>query len=88
MARAHVFPPQVISRETLCEKLRGRTAARRYIELGRLDLLLLRINPINASVLSFASLVERLGVPVFCAPAALLRPSNKAHLPPRRPNRW
>ena len=80
MARAHVFPPQEISRETLCEKLRGRTAARRYVELGRLDLLLLRINPINASVLSFASLVERLGVPVLCAPGALVRTSNKAYL--------
>jgi hypothetical protein len=80
VARAHVFPPQEISRETLCEKLRGRTAARRYVELGRLDLLLLRINPINASVLSFASLVERLGVPVLCAPSALVRTSNKAYL--------
>ncbi|MCB9760071.1 MAG: hypothetical protein H6739_09580 [Alphaproteobacteria bacterium] len=80
VARAHAFDPPDPGREALCASLRRRSARRRYVELGRLDLLLLRINPMDTSVLTYASIAEREGVVVLNPPAAILRTSHKAYV--------
>ncbi|MCB9741970.1 MAG: hypothetical protein H6741_09785 [Alphaproteobacteria bacterium] len=80
VARAHAFDPPDPGREAICQALQQRAARRRYVELSRLDVLLLRINPLDTSVLTFAGLAEREGVVVLNTPSTILRTSHKAYL--------
>ena len=79
VARAHAFD-EPMSRELLCEHLRNRTARRRYLEVATLDVLLLRINPIDLAVLGYASLAAREGVLVLNTPETLIKTSHKSYL--------
>lgn len=81
-ARAHRFEPDAASasRESLVEALRARQAARRTVRLEGLALLLLRANPLNSTILTFAQLAEAAGVPVRNRPGDLSRASHKAWL--------
>ncbi len=58
--------------------LHGRTALRRHVEVDRLDVLLLRSNPLDLAVIGFAQLVAAAGVRVCNDPYGLVRTSHKA----------
>ena len=53
---------------------------RRYVDLERLDLLLLRAAPLDVTLLTFAELVKTRGVAVYNDPAGLLSVSHKGWL--------
>ena len=78
--RAHCFDAPTESREALVEALVARTSLRRSVEVDRLDILLLRMNPLDLAVLAFAQLAEDAGVKVLNPPAAVLRTSHKSWL--------
>ncbi len=79
IARAHAFDHPVTA-DQIADDLVRRRAVRRYVDLERLDLLLLRAAPLDIALLSFADLVRERGVPVINDPAGLLRVSHKAWL--------
>lgn len=79
-ARAHCFEDAPTSREELSRQLIERQAARRSIEVDRLDLLLLRVNPLHDAVHSFALLAQQAGVRVLNDPASLPRTNHKGWL--------
>lgn len=79
LARTHAFDKPT-SAEALSAALVGRTAARRYVDVARLDLLLLRAAPLDPAVLTFAGLAAERGVPVVNPPGSLLTVSHKAWL--------
>ena len=79
IARAHAFDFPTTP-DDLASALAHRTALRRYVDLERLDLLLLRAAPLDVTLLTFAELVKARGVPVFNDPAGLLRVSHKGWL--------
>lgn len=68
------------SREALAAGLAQRTIPRRSVDVDRLDVLLLRNNPLDTAVLTIAQLVADRGVRVLNDPVSLLRASNKAWL--------
>lgn len=81
VARAHAFDPgEVDTREELCQRLQRRSARRRFVELARLDTLLVRINPLDTAVLTWAMHAELHGVPVLNPPLAALLTSHKGWL--------
>lgn len=77
--RAHLFDAPT-SREDMVAALHGRTALRRAVEVDRLDVLLLRGNPLDLAVLGFAQLAAAAGVRVLNDPHGLVRTSHKAWL--------
>jgi len=79
IARAHSFD-EPISAAALVEALTERQAPRRYVDLGRLDLLLLRTAPLDVGTLAFAAMVRDRGVRVVNDPDGILRVSHKAWL--------
>ncbi len=83
VARAHAFDTDQdgdIDPARLCRMLHAREARRRFVEVCRLDALLVRINPIDAAVLSFAMAAEEGGVVVLNAPKMVTWTSHKAWL--------
>jgi len=80
VARAWSIPTGDFSLEALTLGLRTRHTGRCYVEMAGLDVLLLRINPLDNAVIVFALMVEALGVPVLSRPANLLKTSHKAYL--------
>lgn len=79
-ARVHRLEPGVQDRDALAHDLRHRLFPRRSVRLDGLALLLLRANPLNSTILTFAQLVEAAGVPVRNRPGDLTRTSHKAWL--------
>lgn len=79
IARAHAFDSPE-SAAALVEALQQRSAPRRYVDLRRLDVLMLRSAPLNPSLLAFASLARDLGVRVVNDPDGLVRVTHKAWL--------
>jgi glutathione synthase len=81
-ARAWVFAPpaDAVDIDALLEDLHDRRAARRTLRLDRLDVLLLRANPLDATLVAFALRLQSLGVRVVNDPAGLMQVSNKAWL--------
>lgn len=77
-ARAHVATAPLGSREALVQSLVARQLLRRSIEIGHLDVLLLRVNPLHEAVLSFALLAQAAGVRVLNNPLTLYRTNHKA----------
>ncbi len=80
VARAWSIGPGTHTREAICRGLRSRSTGRCYVDAAGLDLLLLRINPVDHAVMAFAQLIEALGVTVLSRPATLLKTSHKAYL--------
>ncbi len=80
VARAYAFEPGQVSAETLVDGLQTRTAPRRYLRIDSLDVLLLRANPFDPTLLAFAEMAKARGVDVVNDPSALLRLSSKAWL--------
>ncbi len=79
IARAHAFDAPV-SAETMATELVSRRAVRRYVDLDRVDLLLLRAAPLDLPVLTFASIAKERGVQVVNDPQGLLTVSHKGWL--------
>ena len=83
-ARVHRLDPQDLGADTTREQivalLRQRLAPRRSVRLQGQTALLLRANPLNGTILTFALLAEAAGVPVRNRPGDLLRASHKAWL--------
>lgn len=79
-ARAHAFEPPGPPAEDLVRALLDRSAPRRTLDVARLELLLLRVAPLDSAVLTFASLARDRGVAVVNDPDGILRVSNKAWL--------
>ena len=79
IARSHAFD-HPSSAERLAHLLASRKAPRRYVDLERIDLLVLRASPLDLAVLSFAQLVKDRGVRVVNDPGGLLRVSHKGWL--------
>ncbi|MEN0063577.1 MAG: hypothetical protein AAGA48_15610 [Myxococcota bacterium] len=79
IARSHAFD-RPMSAERLAHDLASRKATRRYVDLERIDLLLLRASPLDLAVLSFAQFVKQRGVRVVNDPGGLLRVSHKGWL--------
>lgn len=79
LARAHAFDLPM-PREAICHALVHRTASRRMVEFSSLDMLLLRMNPLNVTVLGFAAMVAARGVPVLNDPLQLTGISQKGWL--------
>ncbi len=86
-ARAHRLEAEQLggrgpdeARAWIADTLRNRQAARHSVRLGGLKLLLLRANPLNSTILTFAQLAEAAGVPVRNRPGDLFRASHKAWL--------
>jgi glutathione synthase len=67
-------------RAALASSLAGRRWPRRTIHVGALDVLLLRVNPLDPTMLTFAMLAEAAGVRVRNAPSGVLRTSHKSWL--------
>ncbi|MCP4810838.1 MAG: hypothetical protein GY913_11480 [Proteobacteria bacterium] len=83
VARAHAFEVSEdgpVDRERLCAMLRDRAARRRFVEVTALDALLIRINPLDTAVLTFAMAVKDAGVVVLNDPATLMWTSHKEFL--------
>lgn len=81
VARAHAFDPgDAVDLQGIVDQLHARSAARRYLRIDTLDVLLLRMAPFDAGLLSFAGLAKERGVPVVNDPEALVRASSKAWL--------
>ncbi len=80
VARSHAFDPPAPDAVTLAHALGNRTAARRFVDVARMDVLLLRASPLDTALLTFALMAKDLGVQVVNDPAGLLRASHKAWL--------
>jgi len=80
VARAHSFDPPDPGPDAMIAALHDRTAPRRSIDLEKLDLLLLRVAPLDPAVVHFATLARDRGVPVVNDPEGIVRVSNKAWL--------
>lgn len=79
IARSHAFDhPE--SAERIADALVHRTAPRRYVDLERIDLLMLRAAPLDLTLTTFAELVKGRGIPVVNDPAGLVSVSHKAWL--------
>jgi glutathione synthase len=82
VARAHAFDPRNAgwTRDEICQALKRRLARRCFVEVARLDVLLLRINPLDTAVVTFALQAEAEGVTVLNPPGTVLLTSHKAYL--------
>ncbi|MCB9664588.1 MAG: hypothetical protein H6732_10790 [Alphaproteobacteria bacterium] len=79
-ARTHAIDPPEIGADAIVRRLHRRQAARRYLRVDTLDLLLLRASPLEAGLLAFAAMAQDRGVPVVNPPAAMTQVSHKAWL--------
>lgn len=79
LARAHAFDSPVDA-ATMADALVRREAARRFVDLTRLDLLMLRASPLDPTVMTWALMAKAAGVPVINDPAGLMLVSHKAWL--------
>jgi glutathione synthase len=79
IARAHAFD-EPTSAEQIAVQLAERRAVRRYVDLERVDLMMLRAAPLDQAVLTFATLARERGARVVNDPSHLLRVSHKGWL--------
>lgn len=83
VVRAHAFDPDgavVLDADSLVRQLHERAAPRRYLRVEGLDVLLLRVAPLDPDVLAFAAMARDRGVTVVNDPDGLLRVTSKAWL--------
>ena len=79
VARAHAFDAPA-SADDIATALMLRRADRRYVDIERTDLLLLRAAPLDVDVLTFAQLAKDRGVEVVNDPGGLVRVAHKGWL--------
>lgn len=79
VARAHAFDAPA-SADDIANALVFRRADRRYVDIERTDLMLLRAAPLDVDVLTFAELAKDRGVEVINDPSGLVRVGHKGWL--------
>ena len=79
MARASAFDGPA-DKADICDGLARRTGARVFVEVDKLDALLVRINPLDSAVLAFAQIAAQSGVCVLNNPFHLPSVSHKSFL--------
>ena len=79
LARAHAFDAP-LNQDAICAQLRLHGAKRVFVEVQKLDALLVRINPLDPAVLAFAQRASRAGVCVLNDPHHLPAVSHKSFL--------
>lgn len=79
IARAHAFDAAATA-EQIVLQLVQRRAVRRYVDLERIDLMLLRSAPLDLAVLTFAALAKERGVRIVNDPAGVTIVSHKGWL--------
>jgi glutathione synthase len=77
VARAHVLDGPQTDAVTLAHRLSSGQLVRRYVEIGGLDVLLLRANPFTPHVRVLALLAQERGVQVYNDPAGIIRTRTK-----------
>jgi len=80
VARAWALDPPAPALDDFIAALKRRTARRAFIDVGRLDLLLLRSAPLTPDLLTFAALARDRDVHVVNDPDGILRVNSKAWL--------
>ena len=80
VARTSAFEPGPITAEELAGKLRRRAAERRFVDIGTLDVLLLRSSPLVPDLVTFGRLARDRGVTVVNDPDGLALVTSKAWL--------
>jgi glutathione synthase len=80
VARGFVFEDPGARAEHIADSLRGGWADRRFVDVERLDVVLLRSAPMTADLISFAQMLKDRGVRVVNDPDGLGRVSSKAWL--------
>jgi glutathione synthase len=80
VTRAHVLDAPEPSPEAVANKLSGRRLTERYVDVGSLDLLLMRANPLSNIVLNLALMAAERGVRVVNDPTGIARTRSKTWL--------
>lgn len=80
IGRAFAFDPPGPTVDRMAEDLQLRLADRRFVDLERLDFVLLRSAPLSPDLVAFAQLLRDRGVRVVNDPDGLTRASSKAWL--------
>jgi glutathione synthase len=78
--RASCFDAPTTTRELFVRQLHRGDAPRRTIDVDRLDILLLRANPLQDSIVTFGQHAQAAGVRVLNDPRGMLRTSQKGYL--------
>ncbi len=79
-ARGWVLDGIDADREALVGRLRGGQASRRQFDASNLDVLVLRVNPLDTGLLAMAQMLAQRGVVVLNEPAGMLRTCHKSWL--------
>jgi len=79
LARAHAMDGP-LSKEAICQRLKGHGAKRVFVEVAKLDALVVRINPLDPAVLAFAQRAFLAGICVVNNPFHLPAVSHKSFL--------
>ncbi len=77
VARAHVLDAPCTDAAELSQRLSDGHLIRRYVEIGSLDMLLLRANPFTPHVRVMALMAQERGVRVYNDPAGIIRTRTK-----------
>jgi len=80
VARAHVLDTPESSPADLANKLAGLHLVRRYVDVGSLDLLVMRANPFTSTVQNLALMAQERGVRVVNDPTGIARTRSKSWL--------
>ena len=80
VARAHVIDAPETDQVSLANRLSQRRLTRRYIDVGSLDTLLMRANPLTPTVLNLALMAQERGVRVINDPAGIALTRTKTWL--------
>lgn len=64
----------------LLRQLRNRQLRRVFVDIGKLDVMVMRASPLTTDLLTFATMAENLGVRVVNTPAGMLQAGSKAWL--------
>jgi len=80
VTRAHVVDTPDVDQARLAERLNQGQLTRRYIDIGALDLLVMRANPLTPTVLNLALMAQERGVRVINDPAGIALTRTKTWL--------
>ena len=80
VARASYANEPWPERTAFATALSNRALQRRYMEVSQFDLMMVRVNPLNLSTLSFLLMAQETGVPVVNDPVGIVRTRSKAWL--------
>jgi glutathione synthase len=80
ITRAYILDAPELSPTELAQKLSSRRLIQRYVDVGSLDILLMRANPLTPAVLNLALMAQERGVRVVNDPTGIARTRSKSWL--------